>query len=387
MTPYDQATAFALRALLDGAPVPEGCPPEALGPWADTVDILAGARAAGGPDGVHKAFVALTRQSPGIGKQLSALLAGDPDRPEKTQWTVPELYAADFAPPRFLVNDLLPSGLSVLAGRPKVGKSWLALQIAAAVAAGGSVLGEQVEQGRVLYLALEDTPRRLRDRLQKQQVPASAALTFATTWEPLGEAGLVDLMLAADRGYALIVVDTLTRGLGRADPLDVLDMTNLFSSLQRLAARHDLALLLVDHHRKPGMGSADPIDDIFGSTAKAGVVDAAMGLYKVHGEKEAVLKVTGRDLSERELAVRWDTAHFVWTFQGEAQEAERTQRQQEVLDTLATLGAAPLRDIADATGQDRSNMFKRLRSLIASGQIERADERGQVVYRLAQAEG
>jgi len=140
------------------------------------------------------------------------------------------------------------------------------LQIAAAVGTGGSVLGLRAERGRVLYLALEDTLRRLRDRLQKQKVPEDAAVTFATMWEPLAQQGLPELMLEAVKGYSLIVIDTLSRALGHADQMDAADMTLFMSSLQRLAMRHNLALLLIDHHRKPSLASsADPVDDIFGS--------------------------------------------------------------------------------------------------------------------------
>ena len=78
------------------------------------------------------------------------------------------------------------------------------------------MLGLSAERGSVLFLALEDTPRRLSDRIKKQGVPAEASITFHTAWEPLGQQGLVDLMIEAAKGYTLIVVDTLSRALGRS---------------------------------------------------------------------------------------------------------------------------------------------------------------------------
>ena len=261
---------------------------------------------------------------------------------------------------------------------------WLALQIALAVASGGEVLGTPVEAGPVLYLALEDTPRRLKERLAKQGAPAAAPVTFHTQWAPLSHEGLADLMLACAQGYRLVVVDTLSRGMGRADPLDAVDMVLLLGGLQRLAARYDLALLLIDHHRKPNAGAGDAIDDILGSTAKAGVVDAALGLYKVRGEQEAVLKVTGRDIVERELALRWQAERCVWEVQGEAQEVERTARQQEILDALTLLGKGTVRDIADASGQERGNAFRRLQALVKSGVVVRSEDKGQVSYAITQ---
>ena len=369
----------AIRALLEGSPLPDLAGAD-LGPWTETVQALLAACAQGGQTAVQIAFAALARQEPA----LVSLLASDEHDSLRTVWTLAELYAADFPPPRFAVPDLLPAGLTILAGRPKLGKSWLALQVAAAVGAGQTVLDQPAAAGPVLYLALEDTPGRLKDRALKQHIPPNAAITFHTAWEPLAQQGLVDLLLAAGQGYRLIVVDTLSRSLGRADPMDAVDMTLLLGSLQRLAARYDLSLLLVDHHRKPGVGAGDAIDDIFGSTAKAGVVDAAWGLYKQRGQTQAVLKVTGRDLCERELAVRWDETRFAWQMQGEAQAVEHTQRQQEVLDAVTMLGSASLRDIAESIGQEKGNCFRRLQALVEEGAVRRQDRHGQVLYAVAE---
>ena len=71
--------------------------------------------------------------------------------------TAAALQRRDFAPLKFVVQEVLPEGLTLLAGAPEIGKSWLALDIAIAVAAGRFCLGGQgVDQGEVLYLALED---------------------------------------------------------------------------------------------------------------------------------------------------------------------------------------------------------------------------------------
>ncbi|MBK8799369.1 MAG: AAA family ATPase [Anaerolineales bacterium] len=374
--PVARRAHTVIRSLLDGTPLPAAAPCADLGPWAETVQALLVAWDQEGQAGVQRAFVALARQEPA----LVALLANDEHSSLRTVWTVAELYAANFPPPRFVVPDLLPAGLTILAGRPKLGKSWLALQVAAAVGSGQAVLDQMADAGGVLYLALEDTPGRLKERALKQGIPAAAAITFYTAWAPLTQQGLVDLLLAAGQGYRLIIIDTLSRSMGRADPMDAVDMTLLLSSLQRLAARHDLALLLIDHHRKPAAGVGDAIDDILGSTAKAGVVDAAWGLYKQRGEQAAVLKVTGRDLCERELAVRWDEMRCIWQVQGEAQTVERTQRQQEVLDALTMLGTATLRDIAESTGQEKGNCFRRLQALVKDGTVVRKDGHGQVMY-------
>ena len=94
------------------------------------------------------------------------------DRPDgclkrRTSWTASDLLGAELPEPRVAVDGLLPEGLTFMAGAPKLGKAWLCLGLAIAVASGGRALGNiHVERGDVLYLALEDNARRLQDRLR-----------------------------------------------------------------------------------------------------------------------------------------------------------------------------------------------------------------------------
>ena len=126
-----------------------------------------------------------------------------PSAKPMTGWSAAELLAADFPEPTWAVPGFVPVGLTVLAGRPKVGKSWLALQIAIAKGTGGVALNQRVTPGRVLYLALEDNGRRLRDRAVKQGMPASATIRFETL-AALTQGGLELLAQAIDaEGYAL----------------------------------------------------------------------------------------------------------------------------------------------------------------------------------------
>src|SRR5947209_1653111 len=80
--------------------------------------------------------------------------------PRPQHFTAAELQEMDLPAPCWAVEGMIAQGITLLAGPPKVGKSWLCLQLAIAVAEGSDVLGIPVEKGEVLYLALEDTPRR-----------------------------------------------------------------------------------------------------------------------------------------------------------------------------------------------------------------------------------
>ena len=106
--------------------------------------------------------------------------------------TALDLMAAELPPVRWVVPGVLSEGVPLLAGKPKLGKSWLALGKCLAVAAGGVALGtRQVERGDVLYLALEDNRRRLQKRLSKMLCgPAPNRLEIATAWPKLDEGGV-----------------------------------------------------------------------------------------------------------------------------------------------------------------------------------------------------
>ena len=109
-------------------------------------------------------------------------------------FSLQELLSWELPPVRWAIPDILPEGLTLLAGKPKLGKSWLALSAALSIAAGGVALGTQpVAKGDVLYLALEDNARRLQSRAR--QILASmteipSGIEFALDWPRLGEGGL-----------------------------------------------------------------------------------------------------------------------------------------------------------------------------------------------------
>ena len=75
------------------------------------------------------------------------------------------LMSQPLTPLNFVVDTLLSQGLHILAGSPKVGKSWLALWLAVTVAKGESIWGMGVQQGTTLYLCLEDSTLRIQNRL------------------------------------------------------------------------------------------------------------------------------------------------------------------------------------------------------------------------------
>jgi RecA-family ATPase len=213
---------------------------------------------------------------------------------------MPEILETEFPEPRWAVPGLIPIGLTLIAGRPKVGKSWMGLQLAHAKGTGGVFLGVKVERGDVLYLALEDSPRRLQTRSKQQGIPRTAAITFYTTWKPFHKGGLDDLLIELEaHNYSLVIIDTLERATPGTDKSDEKVMGPIFDQLQRMAQTRNMAIVLLDHHRKNGGFTNSVIDDVIGTTAKAGTADAIAGLYKEPAKREVTFQILGRAESRR----------------------------------------------------------------------------------------
>src|SRR5215212_8360654 len=198
-----------------------------------------------------------------------------------------ELMAIEFPLPRWIVPGIVPEGTTILAGKPKMGKSWLALGTSLAVAAGGIALGtKRVERGAVLYLALEDNPRRLQSRLKKL-LPGGAApegLELATEWPRLGDGGLdaLEAWLNTHPDARLVVIDTLAKiRAGQSGKNLYKEDYEAVEPLVELAAHHNVAILIVHHLRK--LGAEDPLDQVSGSMGLTGGADGALVLNRERG--------------------------------------------------------------------------------------------------------
>jgi hypothetical protein len=318
----------------------------------------------------------------GPGELGGVVQVGNPDR--KTRWTVDELFNTDFPEPTWIAKNILPVGLAILSGRPKLGKSWMALQLAHSTGTGGVFLGEKVDAGAVLYLALEDPPRRLKDRAIKQGIPRGAAITFVMEWKPFTHGGLADLEVEIAKGkYTLIIIDTFSRAVGGADQLDLATMTNIMGQLQGMASHNGIGILLIDHHRKNAGIAANVIDDVLGSTGKAAIADCLMGLYREQGKHGATLKIIGREVEELELSLSWDGLLFCWQNLGDAGKVRADTTKADVLRALAELdemGELPTTTrIARHADCDKGNASRALAELVSQGLARRGERVGREI--------
>lgn len=224
----------------------------------------------------------------------------------------------------WIIPDLIPEGVLLLGGKPKQGKSWFALALALTIAAGSTILSTyQAEQGEVLFLALEDTEVRLQTRtrqlLASMPTIPSSAITFGLQWSRFDEGGLAQLEAYIQEHPRLrfIVIDTWAkvapRVKGRSQYEE--DYASL-STMKQLGERYHLSILVIHHLRKTQ--AHDVLDEMMGSTAMIGAVDAILILKRDRGEGLASLFVTGRDITqEQELPLFFDHSTGWWLLRDE----------------------------------------------------------------------
>lgn len=300
-----------------------------------------------------------------------------------------KILKTDYPPVPFIIPDYLPSGLTFLIGKPKVGKSWLAMQLALSVMTGGKMLNRNVEKGRVLYLALEDNERRLQIRMRKQNwiaheggVEFMFSDTFRDQITALNAGGGKRLLRYIEKQkYRVVIVDTFSRSI-QGDQLDPAEMTEAVGPLQQYALNKGIALVIIDHMPKNSGDISDPIANIYGSVAKAGVTDTAWAIYKEQGRAGAKLAINGRDVEEHLLQLTFDLQGFYWNCEGKATDVMITETRRAILESLEDLGRSQAMAVAEATGQPLNHVRERLNDLANEGRVLRTREGQHVFFEL-----
>jgi hypothetical protein len=312
---------------------------------------------------------------------------GEPRQPTKPTFTKPvrvfgmataaQLLDEELPPIRYIVPGLIAEGLTLLGGKPKLGKSWLLLGTAIAVAMGGVALGSiEVEQGDVLYLALEDNKRRLQKRLA-QLLPTGMKperLHYDLNCRRLDDGGLDDIRawIRAMPNPRLVIVDVLNKvrpaQKGQEGIYDY-DVRSL-EGLQSLAAEYSIAIVVVHHTRKAE--ADDPFDCLSGSTGLTGTADTTLVLAR--DSQGTTLYGRGRDVEEIESALSFDKTTGEWTLLGAAADVRRSDERNIVLRVLreAPEPMSPKDIMIAAELENRNALDLLLFKMTKAGEIEKA---------------
>lgn len=226
--------------------------------------------------------------------------------------------------PSFVVDGLIPTGLTLFCGSQKIGKSWLMLKLCLCVSQGIPLWDMPTQEGDVLYLCLEDTFCRIQDRLFRLTDEASGRLHFAVASDKLSDGLIVQLedYLKEYPDSRLIVIDTLqkvrTASKDNAYASDYGDI----SLIKDFADRHSLAVIVVHHIRK--QNDSDVFNKVSGTTGLTGSADATFVLeQESRASNAARLYVTGRDTPYQEFTLRFRDCSWELVERKEQEQIER----------------------------------------------------------------
>ena len=290
-------------------------------------------------------------------------------------FTAADLMSTRFPEPRYAVPGLVAEGLNLLVGSPKIGKSWLCLGLAVSVASGGMALGKvPVDAGAVLYAALEDTPRRLQNRLRAvlNGAPVPGELHITTALPRMPDAiGFIEGWLTEHATARLVIVDVLRK----IRPPDTNQNAygqdyDVMASLKGLADRHQVAIIAVHHTRKM-TDDADVFNEVSGSTGLTGAADAILIAKRARNTAEAVLHVTGRDVTEQEYGLSWHAETCTWSLLDEPVAiATMGSTRRTILEYVTEHPAATPTEIADGTGIKLNTVQVNVRRMVTDLQLE-----------------
>jgi RecA-family ATPase len=295
----------------------------------------------------------------------------------------------EFKPVEFLVQDLIPAeGVTLLVAKPKVGKSWLLYDLCISAALGREVLGGRtVKHGYSLYLALEDSRRRLRNRAEKLlgfDMRPPTGVMYKTEWPRADQGGLQLIrewvLETRAQGHTVshVGIDVLEKfrpARRERQPAYQQDY-GAADGLRQLTAELGFGVVLAHHQRKAG---ADDLQDtVLGTQGLTGVVDCVIVIER-QIDGGFVFDVRGRDIEARQLAAVFDKETCRWAITGEASEVRGNQTRRAISEAMsATPGGMTPQEVAAETGIKSSTVRVTLGRMARDGLVAKAGSK----YRL-----
>jgi hypothetical protein len=295
-----------------------------------------------------------------------------------------ELMDADLPPLKWIVPGLLPVGLTLFAGRPKIGKSLMMGHIATELSLGGQILSQfNVEPQNVLYYALEDGPVRLQQRMgiALQGRRPSENMQIVLQIGNLKEKGIdqIEKYLTQNPDTSLVILDTLGSASGEKkgtnDPFGADYL--LVQRMQQLALSHNLAIVIIHHLRKPMKGvDGDVMDEIAGTTGLTAAADTLMALVNSK-DGRLQLHARGRDLEEKVFDISTDIEAGNWEIVGEGMSSVMSSERREIFDVIndspEPIGPQKISELLRKSSKSEQNAVRKLlQKLVIDGLISKS---------------
>lgn len=246
------------------------------------------------------------------------------DEPKKIKiWSLADLAKANFPPSRYIVDKIIPVGVTTVVSDPKRGKSSLIGNMCVDIARGTPVLGRfPTNQCGVLYLDLEqiegDSLDRWKLMMRGEEWPSQLFTAFE--WERFDTGGikLIEEFLFDQPSVGLVVIDTLAdfwpeeeEGSGNAYHRE----QRIMGPITKLCREYGVGVVLV-HHNSKSKGR-DFVGSVSGTTAISGKSHAIISLDRERGSRSATVNITGKKVPDRTLFLDYDQPNQKWSLTGE----------------------------------------------------------------------
>jgi hypothetical protein len=302
-------------------------------------------------------------------------------------FTAAQLEKEEYPPLEWIIQDILPQGVTLLAGPPKSGKTRMMTHIAVAKATGSKALEKiDVKPSGVLFLCLEDSERRVKERLAGL-LPGGwpRNLHLVTEWPRMDSGGLskLDEFLDLYPRVRLVVIDVLERFRGPR-PYGTSIYQYDYQTIVRIKAvadKHDVGIVLV-HHTNKLQDALDVFTRISGTQGLTGAADTIMLLEREDRmEAEATLSIDGREVEAQELGLEYDLDTGAWRLLGDANLYLTSDSRREIISYLTQHPRKTPKEVSKAIDKNYSTTKSNMRNMAFDGQLVR-DQKGR--YSVAQ---
>jgi len=297
-----------------------------------------------------------------------------------------ELQKKEIIPLKWIVKDLLPEGLTILAGSPKHGKSLFAMNVAIAAAMGKPLMNKfETSPGKILFLPFEDGERRFQKRINDiskgyllDSAPKNLLIPQNCYFPELNASALALIEKFIDQyDIQLVVIDTL----GSAIPANKISQNynylsdyQMMKNYQQLATKKRISIIMIHHTRK---AKAEVIfDEISGTRGITGASDVNMVLVK--NVSESLLYIQGRDIEDKIYKLNFSKDNFIYTFSGEEDQINITPERKKIIEVLTENPEEEMQvaKIAELTGKKREATSQLLRSMRLGGYVIEGSKSG-----------
>jgi len=303
-----------------------------------------------------------------------------------------DIQQMDIPPIRWMIgnngNKFLTEGLTLLAGKPKKGKSTLCFNLTLELSIGREFILDRFpgKQMDVLYIALEDNDRRIKANIQKRMPGGDLPRAhFVYEWRPIGEGFEEDLdaWMKYKPETRVVIIDVLEKVCGEFTRQKKRGIYSgdyhKLSSLHRLATKHRISIIAVHHLNKREGEDIDPQDLISGSTGLAGAADTVMVFQRKPKQSDVNLYVAGRDVGEFEYRLGFDWTDISYSCLGETKEFELPPVKQEYLDEIRKHGSVTIQDLYEQfTDRSEPSVRKTISELKRDGYLLHDDKKYSV---------